>query len=371
MINWTRVYALIIKEILAVWRDKKSRMVLVVPPLMQLLIFSYAATLDVTNAPIAFLNQDNGKASFEVMSRFRGSPMFQNIVTIHSVDEIAPTIDNQHAVVVIHFNEQFSRNLYANKHADIQVILDGRKSNTTQVVLGYIDEIINRYNADFAKENGFPIQNSLLIVRNWFNPNLLYYWFNVPNLCGILTMLVSMIVTALSVARERELGTFDQLLVSPLQPHEILLGKALPAILISLIEGTIIILAAVLFFRIPFVGSLLYLYLSLIVFCSSVVGIGLFLSSLAKTQQQAILGSFVFLSPAILLSGYATPIENMPPWLQFIDLANPVRYFLVISKGLFLKDMPFYIVFNNMWPMAVIAVFTLTAANFSFRRRLE
>jgi ABC-2 type transport system permease protein len=209
------------------------------------------------------------------------------------------------------------------------------------------------------------------VARNWFNPNLLYYWFNLPNLTGILTMLIGLVVTGLSIARERELGTFDQLLVSPLLPFEILIGKAVPAILIGIGEGSIIIFAAVFIFQVPFVGSVLLLYLSMLVFICSIIGIGLFLSSLCSTQQQAILGTFVFMSPAVLLSGYATPIENMPIWMQKVTLLNPVAYFLVISKGIYLKAMPFSMVFNNLWPMALIALFTLTAAAWLFRRRLE
>lgn len=366
-----RVYAIIIKEFLAVWRDKKSRAVLIIPPLVQLFVFAFAATLDVKNVSIAILNRDMGKASFELIQRFKGAPTFNHVRYLEGVKEIAPVIDQQKAVMVIHIDEQFSRNLYAGKQAALQLILDGRKSNTAQIVQGYALNLIDQFSRDFAHDQGFPVQPTLLIGRNWYNPNLLYYWFNVPNLCGVLTMLVSLIVTALSVARERELGTFDQLLVSPVQPFEILLGKTIPAILISLVEGTIIILAAIFFFQIPFTGSLLLLYFSLFVFICSIVGVGLFLSALCKTQQQAILGSFIFISPAVLLSGYATPIENMPPWLQTFDLINPLRYFLVIVKGIFLKDMPAHLVWANTWPMALIAAFTLTGADWFFRRRLE
>lgn len=366
-----RIKALIIKELLTVWRDKKSRFFLVFPPLFQLFVFAFAATLDVKNVPIAFLNRDGGKASFELIQRFNGSPTFTKNFYVENLEEIAHVIDTQKALMVLHFDEQFSRNLYANKPASLQLILDGRKSNTAQVVLGYAQQIVQRFNQDFAELQGLPKQSSVLITRNWFNPNLLYYWFNVPNLCGVLTMLVTIIITSLSVARERELGTFDQMLVSPLRPFEILLGKTVPALIISLVEAFVIIGIAVYFFRIPFTGSLLLLYFSLIVFISSVVGVGLFLSSVSKTQQQAVLGSFIFLSPALLLSGYATPIENMPQWLQIIDLANPLRYFLVIVKGIFLKSMPAHLVWSNTWPMALIGLFTFFGAGWFFSRRLE
>lgn len=365
-----RILALIYKEILAVWRDKKSRATLIVPPLLQLLIFSLAGTLDVKNVSIGVLNHDNGAESFELLQRFHGSPTFNHIVYLQSVNDIKQVIDNQQVVMVIHIDEQFSRNLRAKKEAHVQLILDGRKSNTTQVVQGYAATIIDQFNDDFATRINYPQQQTQIIPRNWFNPNLIYYWFNVPNLSGILTMLIGFIVTALSVARERELGTFDQLLVSPLQPIEILIGKTIPALIIGLIEGTVIISAAIFIFRIPFIGSLFLLYLSMFVFISSVIGVGLFVSSLSMNQQQAILGTFVFMTPAVTLSGYATPIENMPEWLQQVTVINPLRYYLIIAKGLFLKDMPAHIVLDQVWPMAIIACCTLTGASWFFRRRL-
>lgn len=366
-----RVRALIIKELLSVWRDKKSRIVLIVPPLVQLLIFAFAATLDVTHATIAVLNHDSGKASFELIQRFKGAPVFHNMIYLSSEKEIEEVIDTQKVLMVIHIDEQFSRNLYALKPANVQLILDGRKSNSAQIVEGYATGVIEQFNQDFAKDKNLSPLPVALISRNWFNPNLLYYWFNVPNLVGVLTMVITFIVTALTVARERELGTFDQLLVSPMQPFEILLGKTIPAILISLIEATFIILVAIFLIQVPFRGSLFSLYFSLLVFTSSIVGIGLFVSSISKTQQQAILGSFLFISPSLLLSGYATPIENMPKWLQNIDCINPLRYFLIIVKGVFLKNMPASMVLSYTWPIAIIAFFTFTGAYLFFKRRLE
>lgn len=366
-----RIAALIVKEILAVIRDAKSRGVLIVPPIVQLLIFSFAATLDVKNVSVGILNKDNGAQSYELIERFRGSPTFNEIIYLSSVADITEVIDTQKVVMVIHFDELFSRNLKAGKRADLQVILDGRKSNTAQIVQGYAANIISQYNQDYARQAEIKLQQTEIVPRNWFNPNLLYYWFNVPNLCGILTMLIGLALSALSVARERELGTFDQLLVSPIKPIEILIGKSVPAILIGMIEGTLIIAAAVFLFKIPFTGSIWLLYFSMFVFISSIVGVGLFISSLSMTQQQAILGSYVFMSPAVLLSGFATPIENMPVWLQHATVINPLRYFLVIVKGVFLKAMPMDIVLQNTWPMAIIAVFTLTCATWLFRRRLE
>lgn len=366
-----RIWALIVKEFLAVWRDKKSRTVLIVPLITQLFIFAWAATLDVTNVTIGILNRDNGERAFELIQRFHGSPMFTHIVYLKSVEEIAPFIDNQKGLMVIHFDEQFSRHLDAGKSADCQIILDGRRSNSTQILLGYCASIVAQYNNDFSKFVKTNVEKTVLFPRVWFNPNLLYYWYNVPCLCGILSMLTSLMVTALSIARERELGTFDQLLVAPITPREILIGKTVPAIFIGMLEGSFIICAAIFIFNIPFTGSLSLLYLSMFVFVFSITGIGLFISSLCVTQQQAILGTFVFMSPAIMLSGFATPIENMPDWLQTVTHINPLRYFLLIAKGSFLKGIPAHVVFANLWQMGIIAIMTTLSSSLLFRRRLE
>ncbi len=366
-----RILALIIKEILALIRDPHSRTVLIVPPILQLFIFSFAATLDVKNVSIGILNRDNGEPSYELVQRFRGSPTFHQIHYLSSVEEIAHYIDTQKVVLVMHIDEQFSRDLLARKQADVQLILDGRKSNSAQIVNGYAGTILSQFNHDFTSQFQVNQQQTEIVPRNWFNPNLLYYWYNVPNLCGVLTMLIALTITALSVARERELGTFDQLLVSPIAPVEILIGKTIPAVIIGMIEGTFILLAAVFIFQIPFTGLIWPLYFSMFVFTLSIAGVGLFISSLSMTQQQAILGSFVFMSPSVLLSGFATPIENMPEWLQYATYANPLRYFLVIVKGVFLKAMPVDVVLENTWPMAIIALFTLSFATWLFRSKLD
>jgi len=200
--------------------------------------------------------------------------------------------------------------------------------------------------------------------------NLDYIWFTVPSLVVLITVQISMNVTAMSVARERELGTFDQLLVSPLGPFEIMMGKTVPAFILALAEATVFIVVAVFIFRIPFRGSLPLLYISLVVFITSIVGIGLSISAFAATQQQALLGIFTFMVPALLTSGYASPIENMPKWLQTATACNPLRYMMVIVRGTFLKQLPAADVFANTWPMAVIAVCTLVIATWFFRRRV-
>lgn len=366
-----RITALIWKELLAVLRDRRSRIAIFLPPLIQLLIFAYAATLDVKNVPIGILNRDNGERAFELVQRFHGSPFFSKIVYLKSVEEIAPFMDNQKGIMVLSIDEQFSRNLDREKPADIQLIFDGRKSNSAQIVSGYTTSIITQYNDDFQATVRIPQQNSRLMPRFWFNPNLIYYWYNIPSLVATLAMLTCLVVTTQSVARERELGTFDQLLVSPLVPVEILIGKIVPGIIVGFIEGFFMVAMGTLFLEVPFTGGFLVFALALFVYVSAISGVGLFISALSMTQQQAMLGTFVFMMPSVLLSGFATPIENMPNWLQPVTYIIPLRYMLVISKGIFLKAMPASMVLSYLWPMVVIGFFTQIGASFFFRRRLQ
>jgi ABC-2 type transport system permease protein len=365
-----RIRALILKELLAAWRDRRARFILIGPPIIQLLVFSFAATLEVKNVHIAIFNQDWGQQSRELIERFAGSPTFTSVTVLRGGGEMREQIDPQRAILVMKIGADFSRAIAAGKPASIQLLLDGRKSNAAQIVAGYAQTIVEQYNADLLNRSQTKPPGSALVMRSWFNPNFESVWNTVPALVAILTALIGLIVTALSIARERELGTFEQLLVSPLQPFEILIGKTVPALLIGVAEGTIIIAVGVLILGVPFTGSLALLYAAMVFYIAAIVGIGLFISSFANTQQQAILGAFVFMVPAITLSGFATPIANMPEWLQIGTEANPIRYFLVICKGLFLKDMPASLVFANTWPMAIIACVTLGAATWLFRKRL-
>jgi len=352
--DWSMVKALIIKEILAVWRDKKSRFVLIVPPLVQLIILAHAATLDVSNISIGIHNQDEGWYSHELVQRIKGSPYFSHVYEFGNSKEVRHAIDTQKVLVSLQIQQNFSRFINSSKQAQIQVILDGRKSNAAQIVTGYLTLILQNLNRDILAHNGVEVSDPVNIeFRALFNPNLDYIFYTVPCLVGILSMMLALMLTAMSVSRERENGTFDQLLVSPLQPWEILVGKLIPAMMIGIGESTLLMIFALNLFGVPFKGSLILLYSSMVVFLFSIVGIGLFISSISRTQQQSILGTFVFIVPTMLLSGYATPIENMPHWLQPFSNLVPITHFFIIVKGIFLKNMPAGEVFMNTWPMAL------------------
>jgi len=370
LVTGSRIPALIVKEILALFRDPKSRIVLIGPPILQLIIFSFAATLEVKNVSVAVFNQDTGRHGREIIQRLSGSKTFTHLQFVHKQTQLQLIIDEQKVIAAIRIPENFSRRIEATEPAAMQVILDGRRSNAAQIVNGYISRIVAGYVQEIRQQHAAS-PAAVIINRSWFNENQLYLWFTVPSLVGILAMLIALIITALSVARERELGTFDQLLVSPLMPYEILVGKTIPAIAIGLAEGLLVVAVGVVALGIPFTGSLLTLVFALLVFVMAIAGVGLFISSLCKTQQQAILGAFMFMVPAITLSGYAAPVENMPPWLQALSWINPLKHFLVTVKGLFLKDMAYSEVWHNTWPLIVIGIFTLSLAGWFFARRLE
>ena len=365
-----QVVALIVKELLAVLRDTKSRMVLIGPPLIQLLVFGYAATFDLNHVPVAIYDQDPSKASRDLVARFLGSPTFHLVAMLRSPHRINELIDQRQVQLVLVIDRRFTRDLLTHQPAPVQAIVDGRNSNTALLIEGYANTILTDFSLAWGAAHGAPPPPAVLDVRARYNPTLSSRWFIVPGIVALLTQVVTLLVVGLSVARERETGTFDQLLVTPMRPIDILLGKGLPGLLIGVIEASVIVAAAVWWFDVPLRGGLLPLYLGLVLFVIAVTGIGLMISSLAGTQQQALLGAFLFMVPSIILSGFATPIANMPGWVQDLTLLNPMRYFLVIVRSVFLEGASTTSLGGQYWPMAAIGLVTLAAAGWLFRKRV-
>jgi ABC-2 type transport system permease protein len=365
-----RILALAKKEFLSILKDKKSRFTIIVPPLVQLLVFGYAATYDLNDVPYALYDEDGGAAARELAARLSGTPHFRQVARITRESEIEPLVDRRAVLLVLHIGPEFSRKLHTGGGAPVQVIVDGRNSNTAMIALGYVRQIVTRFNLEWAAEHGGGGPPAVLKTRSWFNPNLESRWFIVPGIIGLLTQVVTLLVTALSVAREREQGTFDQLLVTPYRPVEILIGKAAPGMFIGTFEATVILLLAVFWFQVPLVGSVVTLYIGLLLFLLSAVGVGLMVSALAVTQQQGLLGAFLYLVPSIILSGFTTPIANMPMIVQKLTLLNPLRYFMVVIREVFLKGTPTVQLIDQFWPMAVIGLVTLVAASWLFRHRI-
>ncbi|NLF02107.1 MAG: ABC transporter permease [Anaerolineales bacterium] len=366
--SFIRLRALFIKEALSVLRDPRSRMVVFVPPVLQLLVFAFAATLEVRNVDIAVYSQDSGRWSHELIQRLDNTDFITRLHRIDNRQELRTLIDRGEVIATVSIPADFSRKIAAGDSVVAQVLVDGRRSNSGQITVAYLSTLVADIGAEVVPEAQTP---DPVAVRHWFNPNLIYRWFIVPGLTGILALFSALLITSLSIARERELGTFDQLLVSPTSTPEIIISKSLPALIIGTLLGLLMISAGVFLFGIPFTGSFALLLASLVLFILSVVGIGLMISAVSMTQQQAILGAFAIGVPAVLMSGFATPVENMPVFLQWLTQAIPLTHFLIIAEGSFLKAMPLGDILASLWPLAVIALVTLTMATILVRGRLQ
>ncbi len=364
------ILALALKEFLALLRDPRSRFVLIGPPIMQLIIFGYAASFDLDNVAVAIYDEDGGSAARELVSRIQGSPHFQVVAFVDHESRVASLIDNKEALMVLHIEPRFTARLASGRVGSLQLILDGRNSNTALLALNYVRSIILEFNQYLGEKRGGTGPPVKLSMRAWYNEDLDSHWFIIPGIIGLLTLVVTLVVTALSVAREREQGTFDQLLVTPLRPTAILIGKSIPGLVIGVIEASFIIAVTMLWFEIPLRGSVGALYLGLLLFLFSAVGVGLMISAISVTQQQAVLGAFLFLVPAVILSGFATPIANMPEAVQLLTYLDPLRYFLVIVRGVFLEGDGYSLLMDQYWPMAIIGVVSLAAAGWLFRHRM-
>lgn len=362
-----RVIALVKKEFITTWKDPRSRRIIIALPLMQLLIFANAITMEVKNIDVAVLDRANTVESRELLSRFENSPRFRKFYYVENESLLKNKIDNQFVQIGLYINNDFSTNIKKKTPASILIISDGRQTNSASIASAYATQIANDY--------GDEISNVSLqlnpTVRNWFNPNLEYRWYLLTIIVAMLALIITLLLTALSIAREREMGTFDQLVVSPLTSFEILLGKTLPPLVIAMFLTVIMTLIIIVFFKIPFNGSAILFLTSVFISLLSITGVGLFISSICKTQQQAILGVITFQMPAILLSGFISPIEDMPQFLQHLTMLNPIRFFMLLVRGIFLKGMSFNDVFYNLIPLVLIAILTLSLAALTFKRKLD
>ncbi|MEZ5689589.1 MAG: ABC transporter permease [Caenibius sp.] len=363
----SRLRASIVKEIWAVLRDRKARIVLVLPPLVQLMVFSFATTLEVKKVDIAVYDRSGGAHAVELVQRLHGSSYFRHIRPVQSPAEVRAAIDRREVLAALVIEQDFDRRLNAGQSASVGLILDGRRSNAAQIAAGYVRQVTGGMGVPSTMANA----GGGVAITHWFNPALEYTWFTLPSLIAIITAVAGLAITSQSVSRQREDGTFDQLLVSPLRTHEILIAKMTPAFLMGLFNGTLFWVIAQVVFGVPFFGSIILFYLALVAFLLAMIGFGLFISAVSMTQQQSFMGTFLVMTPMLLLSGYASPIENMPEWLQYVTLLNPQRYFLIILHGVFLKAMPASEILMQVWPLVVIAIVMLSAAAWMFRSRME
>ncbi len=366
-----RIKALIKKEFLAIFKDPKSRALIIFPPVLQLFVFANAITLEVKNVDISVLDYSKSFYSRELISKFYASKWFRKIYYPKTPKELREDIDLKKSQIGIIIQNDFAKNINSNKQSDILIIADGRQTNSASLTSGYASNIISSYSNELSKRTGYKESSINLITRNWFNPNIEYKWFLTVSMIVMLSLVLSLLLSALSIARERELGTFNQLMVSPLSNDEILFSKTVPPLVSSFISSIVITLIIAVLFKVPFSGSIILYLLSNFIALFSIVGIGLFISSLAYTQQQAILGVFAFQMPAVLLSGFVSPVEDMPLFFRYISLLNPIRYYMLIVKGIYFKNMDIQTVVQNLIPLILIGFLTLFVARWSFNNKTE
>ena len=372
-----RIWQMVKKEFIQVWRDRRLRIFLFLPPIVQLVIYGYAINFDIKQVPFAVFDEDRTQASEILISRFTASEYFRLTNSINSEAELRDLIDRSQITMAVHIPRGFAEKIKSNQPAPLQLILDATDSNTALIVAKYTRTILNDYSLQLLQRNlkglNLPIKLQTPVViepRAWLNPNLESKNAFVPGVIAMVVMLVSLMLTALSVVREREIGTMAQILVSPISPLEFLSGKTIPFVLISLVDVTLVTLMGVFWFEIPFQGSAAVLFVGTLAFLLSSVGLGLLISTACTTQQQAVMAGTFVLTPAILLSGLIFPIANMAVIFQYITYANPLRYFIVIVQGIFLGGRGLAALWPQMAAMAGLGVVFLSLSIIRFRGRL-
>ncbi len=384
---WERIREILRKEFSQTLRDPRRRILLIAPPLMQLIIFGYAVNMDVEHARTAWMDLDRTVESRELLAAFEGSLYFRIAAIPRDEKEIESLIDHGEVQAVVRILPGFSQDIQRGETAAVQVLVDGTNSNTASIISGYAGRIIAGYASEVlaAQRNarmvpraaaaGGPMASLIPTLsvqpRVWFNPELSSRVYFVPGVIVNIIALVTIMLTAMSIVREKEIGTMEQLMVTPIRPIELILGKLIPFAVIGLFETAFVVVAALFIFGIPMRGSLLLLFFCVVLFLLSTLGIGLFISTISRTQQQAMMSSFFFFMPAMLLSGFAFPVRNMPEFVQYITYLNPVRYFMEIVRGLFLKGVGVDVLWQEMAALAVFGITILWLSALRFHKRLD
>ena len=374
-----RLKQMLIKEFIQVLRDKRTRFVLFGPPIIQMLIFGYAATFEIHHVATVVLDLDHSQESRDLISRFTSSPYFDVQHQLTNSRQVEDLIDRGEATVALQINPGFAENLRKGQTAPLQVIVDATNSNTALIASSYINQIALGFAKDYQQDRINRISPQLaeripsveLRQRPWYNPDLRSRWFFVPGIVGSLTLVLVVNLTAFAVVREREIGTLEQIMVTPIRPAEFILGKTLPFFLIGLFDVSLIAVVGTLWFQVPFRGQISVLFTGAILFLLCMLGVGLLISTVSATQQQAMVTAFFFLMPAITFSGFGFPISTMPQWLQYLTYASPLRYFLIVLRGTYLKGVGMNILWPQMLAMAGWALGLLATAVLRFRKAID
>jgi len=367
-----------VKELIQTLRDKRMRMILIMPPILQLIIFGYAANLDVRHIRTAIWDLDRSVSSRDLIGRFASSKYFDIVSFPQHPDEVKDLITRGDVALSIEIPADFSRKLKKGDTTVVQIILDGTESNTALIALGYANQILSEFSTQLLvkrlnragmidfEEAGVDLQH-----RTWFNPSFESRLFYIPGVIASIAFLIPIILTSQAIVREREIGTLEQIMVTPIKSRELMIGKTLPFALLGLLDAIMIALIGIFWFEVPLRGNPLILFLGINLFLLSSVAIGLFISTICSTQQQAQISTFFFAMPAFTLSGFAFPIENMPEWIQYLTYVNPLRYFLVIIRGVFLKANGLDILWPQMLALGILGTLMILLSSLRFQKRLK
>jgi ABC-2 type transport system permease protein len=374
-----RLKQMLIKEFIQVFRDKRTRFLLFGPPIIQMLMFGYAATFEIYHVPTVVLDLDHSQESRELTSRFSSGPYFDLQRQLTDYRQVGDLIEQGKATIALEIHPGFAQNLRKGQTAPLQVIVDATNSNTALIASGYIAQIALGFAQDYQKDRIYRIAPQVLEEipsvqlepRPWYNPDLRSRWFFVPGIIGSLTLVLVVTLTAFAVVREREIGTLEQIMVTPIGRFEFILGKTVPYFLIGLFDVSLIAAVGTFWFEVPFRGHVLVLFAGAILFLLSMLGVGLLISTVSSTQQQAMVTAFFFIMPAVTFSGFAFPISTMPMWLQYLTYLSPLRYFLVVLRGTYLKGVGMQILWPQMLAMSALAVSLLTIAVLRFHKALD
>lgn len=374
---WERILNMLRKEFIQTFRDPKMRGVIFLMPIIQVLVFGYAVTTDVKNVTTAVYDLDNSTASRELVSRFAASGYFDVVEYVTDPERVRELVDNGDVRAALHVRHGFENDLRAGRSALLQVIVDGTDSNTAGIVLNYSANIASRFSRQVIVTQATRAAGELhrtgsveLITRAWFNENLESRNFYVPGVIAIIVMLITLMLTSMAVVREKEIGTIEQIMVTPITSAEFILGKSVPFALIGFADVLLVTAVGVFWFDVPIRGNLFLLLGATALYLLTTLALGLLISTVSETQQQAMMGTFFFYFPAVLLSGFMFPIANMPELVQWFTYLNPLRYFLVIVRGIFLKGVGAEILWPQMLALGVMGVFTLWLTSKRFRKSL-
>jgi ABC-2 type transport system permease protein len=374
-----RLKQMLIKEFIQVFRDKRTRFILIIPPILQMMVFGYAANYEIRHVPTVVLDLDHSQESRELVSRFTSSPYFEVQRQLTNSHQLGDLIERGDATVGLEIDAGFAQKLRSGQTAPLQVIVDATNSNTALIASGYISQIALTFAREYQRDRIDRIAPQLIEVmpqvelapRPWYNPDLRSRWFFVPGIIGSLTLVLVITLTAFAVVREREIGTLEQMMVTPIRPAEFILGKTLPFFLIGVFDVALISVVGSLWFQVPFRGHVSVLALGAVLFILCMLGVGLLISTISATQQQAMVTSFFFIMPAITFSGFGFPISTMPHWMQLFSYVIPLRYFLIVIRGTYLKGVGMDILWPQMAAMAGLAVALLTFSILRFHKALD